>query len=130
MPGKYVNFVRDASANPTLDEIVLCTLGIIADTDVIIRKSENQETSIQVTQGKQSQIQIQNVQLGATILETKIRQQQGQELPYISVDDTTSPPTIRASPPYSETVGDYNLVIESVVESVVVYTDTITLTIL
>ena len=31
LEGKYVSFVREATAQPPLDEIILCTLGIISD---------------------------------------------------------------------------------------------------
>ena len=33
--GAFVSFVREANAYPTLDDVVICTLGVIADPDIV-----------------------------------------------------------------------------------------------
>ena len=34
LPGDYVSFVRESTANPPLSEVVLCTFGVIATSTV------------------------------------------------------------------------------------------------
>ena len=38
LPGNFVSFVRKASAQPALDRVVLCTFGVIADTEHLPRQ--------------------------------------------------------------------------------------------
>ena len=33
LPGTYVSFVRESTAFPELDEIIICAFGVISDTD-------------------------------------------------------------------------------------------------
>ena len=66
LPGKYVSFVRKADADPQLDDIVLCSFGVIADTSVELALSTlpNRFTQfpslIEVTQGETKTIVLQD----------------------------------------------------------------------
>ena len=37
LPGAFVSFVREPTAEHALDKIVICTLGVIADTSADLR---------------------------------------------------------------------------------------------
>ena len=45
LPGNYVSFVRESTAQPSIDNIVICTFGVIADPSVSISSTRTTKLS-------------------------------------------------------------------------------------